>query len=48
MKKILTEIHLMLEREDFAYVAKEIVKHYGLPTKVKFTMGRNTSKKEKG
>jgi hypothetical protein len=48
MKKLLTEIHLMLEREDFAYVAKEIVRHYRLPTKVKFTMGKNTTNKDKG
>ncbi len=48
IKKLLTEIHLMLEREDFAYVAKEIVRHYGLPTKVKFTMGKNTTNKDKG
>ena len=27
MKKILTEIHLMMERKDFVYVASEIVKY---------------------
>ena len=37
MKKVLTEIHLMMERTDFVYVADEIVKHYNLPTKVKFS-----------
>ena len=37
MKKLLTELHLMMERADYVYVADEIVKHYGLPTKVKFT-----------
>jgi len=37
-----------MERTDFAYVAKEIVRHYGLPTKVKFTMGKNTTNKDKG
>jgi hypothetical protein len=48
MKKILTEIHNLMESKDFEYVAREIVRHYGLPTKVKFTMGRNTSNKDKG
>ena len=39
----------MLEREDFVYVAEEIVKHYGLPTKVKFTNTfKNTTNKDKG
>ena len=37
-----------MESKDFEYVAREIVKHYGLPTKVKFTMGRNTSNQDKG
>jgi len=46
--KSLTKIHLIMERTDFAYVAKEIVRHYGLPTKVKFTMGKNTTNKDKG
>ena len=36
-KKLLTEIHLMMERADYVYVADEIVKHYNLPTKVKFS-----------
>ena len=44
MKKVLTEIHNLMESKDFEYVAREIVRHYGLPTKVKFTMGRNTSR----
>ena len=48
MKKILTEIHNLMESKDFEYVAREIVKHYGLPTKVKFTMGRDTTNKDKG
>ena len=48
MKKVLTEIHNLMESKDFEYVAREIVKHYGLPTKVKFTMGRNTSNTDKG
>ena len=37
IKKLLTEIHLMMERADYVYVADEIVKHYNLPTKVKFS-----------
>ena len=37
MKKILTEIHLLMERADLVYIADEIVKHYNLPTKVKFS-----------
>ena len=37
MKKALTHIHLLLERIDYVYVADQIVKHYGLPTKVKFS-----------
>ena len=48
IKKLLTEIHLMMERADYVYVADEIVKHYGLPTKVKFSNSfrrkRNTDK----
>ena len=48
MKKALTEIYTLMESKDFEYVAREIVRHYGLPTKVKFTMGRNTSNKDKG
>ena len=48
MKKILTTIHNLMESKDFEYVAREIVRHYGLPTKVKFTMGRNTSNQDKG
>ena len=48
MKKTLTEIYTLMESKDFEYVAREIVRHYGLPTKVKFTMGRNTSNKDKG
>ena len=37
-----------MESKDFEYVAREIVRHYGLPTKVKFTMGKNTSNTDKG
>ena len=48
MKKTLTKIHNLMESKDFEYVAREIVRHYGLPTKVKFTMGKNTSNKDKG
>ena len=48
MKKTLTEIYNLMESKDFEYVAREIVRHYGLPTKVKFTMGRNTSNQDKG
>ena len=28
MKKTLTELHLMMEREDLQFVASEIVKYY--------------------
>ena len=48
MKKILTTIHNLMESKDFEYVAREIVRHYNLPTKVKFTMGRNTTNQDKG
>ena len=48
MKKTLTKIHNIMESKDFEYVAREIVRHYGLPTKVKFTMGKNTTNKDKG
>ena len=48
MKKTLTKIHNLMESKDFEYVAREIVRHYNLPTKVKFTMGRNTNNKDKG
>ncbi len=48
MKKTLTEIYTLMESKDFEYVAREIVRHYGLPTKVKFNMGRDTSNKDKG
>ena len=41
MKKALTHIHLLLERIDYVYVADQIVKHYGLPTKVKFSNSFN-------
>jgi len=44
MKKLLTELHLMMERIDFHYVATELVKNYNLKSKVKF----GTFKKEKG
>ena len=36
MKKLLTELHLMMERIDFQYVATELVKNYNLKSKVKF------------
>ena len=49
MKKILTELHLMMERTDFVYVADEIVKHYKLPTKVKFSNTfKQKNNKDKG
>ena len=45
MKKLLTELHLLMERIDFQYVATELVKNYNLPkTKVKF----GTFSKDKG
>ena len=49
MKKILTELHLMMERTDYVYVADEIVKHYNLPTKVKFKQSfKRKNNKDKG
>ena len=30
------KIHLLLERADFQYIASELVKYYGLKSKVKF------------
>ena len=49
MKKILTELHLMMERSDYVYVADEIVKHYNLPTKVKFKQSfKRKNNKDKG
>ena len=36
MNKLLTEIHLLMERTDFQYVATELVKNYNLKSKVKF------------
>ena len=44
MKKLLTELHLMMERIDFQYVATELVKNYNLKSKVKF----GTFSKDKG
>ena len=42
MKKLLTELHLMMERVDFQYVATELVKNYNLKSKVKFgTFGKD-------
>jgi hypothetical protein len=35
----LKEYHLLMERTDFQYVATELVKHYGLKSKVKFGSG---------
>ena len=35
--KILTELHLLMERADFQYIAQELVDYYGLRSKVKFT-----------
>ena len=46
MKKILTELHLMMEREDLQFVASEIVKYYGMSSRVKIKKGRY--KQEKG
>ena len=46
MKKILTELHLMMEREDLQFVASEIVKYYGMSSRVKIKRGRY--KDEKG
>jgi hypothetical protein len=38
----LKEYHLFMERADFQYVASELVKHYGLRSKIKFgTFGKN-------
>ena len=34
--KILTELHLLMERADFQYIAQELVKYYGLRSKIKF------------
>ena len=49
MKKILTELHLMMERTDYVYVADQIVKHYNLPTKVKFKQSfKRKNNKDKG
>ena len=44
MKKLLTELHLLMERIDFQYVATELVKNYNLKSKVKF----GTFSKDKG
>ena len=33
--KILTELHLLMERADFQYIASELVKYYNLKSKVK-------------
>ena len=44
MKKRLTELHLLMERIDFQYVATELVKNYNLKSKVKF----GTFSKDKG
>ena len=42
IRKLLTEIHLMLERTDLLYVANELVKNYNLKSKVKFgTFGKD-------
>ena len=42
MKKLLTELHLLMERIDFQYVATELVKNYNLKSKVKFgTFGKD-------
>ena len=42
MKKALTELHLLMERIDFQYVATELVKNYNLKSKVKFgTFGKD-------
>jgi len=44
VKKLLTELHLLMERIDFQYVATELVKNYNLKSKVKF----GTFSKDKG
>jgi len=42
MNKLLTEIHLLMERTDLLYVATELVKNYNLKSKVKFgTFGKD-------
>ena len=46
MKKTLTELHLIMEREDLRFVASEIVKYYGMSSRVKMKRGRY--KDEKG
>ena len=46
MKKPLTHLHLLFEREDLHFIASEIVKYYGLSSRVKIKKGRY--KKEKG
>ena len=33
--KLLTELHLMMERADFQYIASELIKYYNLKSKVK-------------
>ena len=45
MKKILTELHLMMEREDLQFVASEIEKYYGMSSRVKIKKGRYKSEK---
>ena len=35
--KNLTNIHLLMERADFQFIASELVKYYGLKSKVKMT-----------
>ena len=41
MNKLLTEIHLLMERTDLLYVATELVKNYNLKSKVKFGSGKD-------
>ena len=36
----LTNIHLMMERADFQFIATELVKYYGLKSKVKMTASK--------
>ena len=49
MKKILTELHLLMERTDLLYVANELVKNYNLKSKVKFgNYSKQKGHKDKG
>ena len=39
--KILTNIHLLMERADFQFIASELVKYYNLKSKVKMGSGKD-------